>query len=148
MYELFTKRATKAMELANEEAQRFNHEYIDTEHLLLGLMSEDTGVAATILKKLDVTLRKIRVEVEKIHESGPNMATLSKLPLAPRAKRVIEGALEEARNRHQDKVDTEHLLLSLLRNRDGIAARVLINCGLPSERILQEVENALRQPES
>ena len=86
MYERFTDRARKVMQLANQEAQRFNHEYVGTEHVLLGLVKEGSGVAANVLKNLDVDLRKIRVEVEKIVQAGPDMVTMGKLPrrLGPR----------------------------------------------------------------
>ena len=84
MYERFTDRARKVMQLANQEAQRFNHEYIGTEHILLGLVKEGSGVAANVLKNLDVDLRKIRLEVEKIVQSGPDMVTMGKLPQTPR----------------------------------------------------------------
>ena len=90
MYERFTDRARKVMQLANQEAQRFNHEYIGTEHILLGLVKEGSGVAANVLKNLDIDLRKIRLEVEKIVQSGPDMVTMGKLPQTPRAKKVIE----------------------------------------------------------
>lgn len=80
MYERFTDRARKVMQLANQEAQRFNHEYIGTEHILLGLVKEGSGVAANVLKNLDIDLRKIRLEVEKIVQSGPDMVTMGKLP--------------------------------------------------------------------
>ena len=96
MYERFTDRARKVMQLANQEAQRFNHEYIGTEHILLGLVKEGTGVAANVLKNLDIDLRKIRLEVEKIVQAGPDMVTMGKLPQTPRAKKVIEYSIEEA----------------------------------------------------
>ena len=98
MYERFTDRARKVMQLANQEAQRFNHEYIGTEHVLLGLIKEGSGVAANVLKNLDIDLRKIRMEVEKLVQSGPDMVTMGKLPQTPRAKKVIEYSMEEARN--------------------------------------------------
>src|SRR5262249_47351410 len=123
MYERFTDRARKVMQLANQEAQRFNHEYIGTEHILLGLVKEGSGVAANVLKNLDVDLRKIRLEVEKIVQSGPDMVTMGKLPQTPRAKKVIEYAMEEARNLNHNYVGTEHLLLGLLREQEGVAAQ-------------------------
>src|ERR671913_481007 len=98
MFERFTDRARKVMALANQEAQRFNHEYIGTEHILLGLVKEGSGVGANVLKNLDVDLRKVRLEVEKLVKSGPDMVTMGKLPQTPRAKKVIEYAIEEARN--------------------------------------------------
>jgi ATP-dependent Clp protease ATP-binding subunit ClpC len=143
MYERFTDRARKVMQLANQEAQRFNHEYIGTEHILLGLVKEGSGVAANVLKNLDVDLRKIRLEVEKIVQSGPDMVTMGKLPQTPRAKKVIEYAIEEARNLNHNYVGTEHLLLGLLREQEGVAAQVLMNLGLKLEDVREEVLNLL-----
>ena len=145
MYERFTDRARKVMQLANQEAQRFNHEYIGTEHVLLGLVKEGSGVAANVLKNLDVDLRKIRLEVEKIVQSGPDMVTMGKLPQTPRAKKVIEYALEEAKNLNHNYVGTEHLLLGLLREQEGVAAQVLMNLGLKLEDVREEVLNLLGQ---
>ena len=143
MYERFTDRARKVMQLANQEAQRFNHEYIGTEHFLLGLVKEGSGVAANVLKNLDVDLRKIRMEVEKIVQTGPDMVTMGKLPQTPRAKKVIEYAMEEARNLNHNYVGTEHLLLGLLREQEGVAAQVLMNLGLKLEDVREEVLNLL-----
>jgi ATP-dependent Clp protease ATP-binding subunit ClpC len=143
MYERFTDRARKVMQLANQEAQRFNHEYIGTEHILLGLVKEGSGVAANVLKNLEVDLRKIRLEVEKIVQSGPDMVTMGKLPQTPRAKKVIEYAMEEARNLNHNYVGTEHLLLGLLREQEGVAAQVLMNLGLKLEDVREEVLNLL-----
>jgi len=143
MYERFTDRARKVMQLANQEAQRFNHEYIGTEHILLGLVKEGSGVAANVLKNLDIDLRKIRLEVEKIVQSGPEMVTMGKLPQTPRAKKVIEYSIEEARNLNHNYVGTEHLLLGLLREQEGVAAQVLMNLGLKLEDVREEVLNLL-----
>ncbi|MEM9940448.1 MAG: ATP-dependent Clp protease ATP-binding subunit [Planctomycetota bacterium] len=143
MYERFTDRARKVMQLANQEAQRFNHEYIGTEHMLLGLVKEGTGVAANVLKNLDVDLRKIRLEVEKLVQSGPEMITMGKLPQTPRAKKVIEYSMEEARNLNHNFVGTEHILLGLLREQEGVAAQVLMNLGLKLEEVREEVLNLL-----
>jgi len=143
MYERFTDRARKVMQLANQEAQRFNHEYIGTEHILLGLVKEGSGVAANVLKNLDVDLRKIRLEVEKIVQSGPDMVTMWKLPQTPRAKKVIEYSMEEARNLNHNYVGTEHILLGLLREQEGVAAQVLMNLGLKLEEVREEVLNLL-----
>jgi len=149
MYERFTDRARKVMQLANQEAQRFNHEYIGTEHILLGLVKEGSGVAANVLKNLDIDLRKIRLEVEKIVQSGPDMVTMGKLPQTPRAKKVIEYSIEEARNLNHNYVGTEHLLLGLLREQEGVAAQVLMNLGLKLEDVREEVLNLLgHNPES
>jgi ATP-dependent Clp protease ATP-binding subunit ClpC len=143
MYERFTDRARKVMQLANQEAQRFNHEYIGTEHILLGLIKEGSGVAANVLKNLDVDLRKIRLEVEKLVQSGPDMVTMGKLPQTPRAKKVIEYSMEEARNLNHNYVGTEHILLGLLREQEGVAAQVLMNLGLKLEEVRDEVLNLL-----
>ncbi len=143
MYERFTDRARKVMQLANQEAQRFNHEYIGTEHILLGLVKEGSGVAANVLKNLDVNLRSIRLEVEKLVQSGPEMVTMGKLPQTPRAKKVIEYAMEEARNLNHNYVGTEHILLGLLREHEGVAAQVLMNLGLKLEEVREEVLNLL-----
>jgi len=143
MFERFTDRARKVMALANQEAQRFNHEYIGTEHILLGLVKEGQGVAANVLHNLQVDLKKIRLEVEKIVKSGPSMVTMGKLPQTPRAKKVLEFAIEEARNLGHNYVGTEHLLLGLLREHDGVAAQVLMNLGLKLDEVRNEVLNIL-----
>jgi len=143
MFERFTDRARKVMALANQEAQRFNHEYIGTEHILLGLVKEGSGVGATVLKNLDVDIKKLRLEVEKLVKSGPDMVTMGKLPQTPRAKKVIEYAIEEARALNHNYVGTEHILLGLLRETEGIAAQVLMNLGLKLEDVRQEVLNLL-----
>ncbi|MHC4572870.1 MAG: ATP-dependent Clp protease ATP-binding subunit [Planctomycetota bacterium] len=143
MFERFTDRARKVMALANQEAQRFNHEYIGTEHILLGLVKEGSGVGATVLKNLDVDIKKLRLEVEKLVKSGPDMVTMGKLPQTPRAKKVIEYAIEEARSLNHNYVGTEHILLGLLRESEGIAAQVLMNLGLKLEDVRQEVLNLL-----
>src|SRR5712691_11869383 len=145
MYERFTDRARKVMQLANQEAQRFNHEYIGTEHILLGLVKEGSGVAANVLKNLEIDLRKIRLEVEKIVQHGPGgeQVVMGRLPHTPRAKKVIEYSIEEARNLNHNYVGTEHLLLGLLREQEGVAAQVLMNLGLKLEDVREEVMNLL-----
>ena len=143
MYERFTDRARKVMQLANQEAQHFNHEYIGTEHILLGLVKEGSGVAANVLKNLDGDLRKIRIEVEKLVQTGPEMVTMGKLPHTPRAKKVIEYSMEEARNLGHNYVGTEHILLGLLREQEGVAAQVLLNLELRLDEVREEVLNLL-----
>ena len=143
MFERFTDRARKVMALANQEAQRFNHDCIGTEHVLLGLVKEGSGVGAQVLKNLDVDIKKLRLEIEKLVKSGPDMVTMGKLPQTPRAKKVIEFAIEEARSLNHNYVGTEHILLGLLREADGIAAQVLMNLGLKLEDVRQEVLNLL-----
>src|SRR5437016_1026818 len=145
MFERFTDRARKVMALANQEAQRFNHEYIGTEHILLGLVKEGSGVGANVLKNLDVDLRKVRLEVEKLVKSGPDMVTMGKLPQTPRAKKVIEYAIEEARNLNHNYVGTEHLLLGLVREDEGLASQILLNLDVTVEAVRDEVLNLLGQ---
>jgi nanoRNase/pAp phosphatase (c-di-AMP/oligoRNAs hydrolase) len=141
MLERFTDRARKVMALANQEAQRFNHEYIGTEHVLLGLVKEGSGVAANALKSLGLDLRKVRQEVEKLCKSGPDYELRGNLPQTPRVKKAIEYAIEEARNLNHNYVGTEHLLLGLIREQEGVAARVLCNLGLD----LEDVQLATRK---
>ena len=138
MYERFTDRARKVMQLANEEAQRDRHEYIGTEHILLGLIREVRGVAANVLKNLETDLPKIRLEIEKIIMSGPDLVTMGKLPQTPRAKKVIEYAMEEAKNLNHNYVGTEHVLLGLIREEEGVASQVLMNLGLKLEVVAKK----------
>lgn len=147
MYERFTDRARKVLQLANQEAQRFNHEYVGTEHLLLGLIKEGGGVAANVLKGLDVDLRKIRLEVEKLVQSGPDFATMGKLPQTPRMKKAIEYAMSEARNLNHNYVGTEHILLGLLKEKDGVAAQVLMNLGVMIDDVRKALLELLGQQE-
>jgi ATP-dependent Clp protease ATP-binding subunit ClpA len=143
MYERFTDRARKVMKLANVEARRLNHEYIGTEHILLALLEEGTGVAAHTLRNLDLDLRKIRLEIEKVVQSGPDRVAMGKRPQTPRAKKAIEYSIEEARNLNHNYVGTEHLLLGLLREQEGLAAQILINLGLKLEDVRAEVGRLL-----
>ena len=145
MYERFTDRARKVMRLANQEAQRFNHEYIGTEHLLLGLIKEGSGVAANVLKNLEVDLRKIRLEVEKLLQGGPDLPPMRKRPQTPRAKKVIEYSIEESRSLGHKYVGTEHILLGLLREDMGVAAQVLMNLGLRLENVRAETLATLQR---
>jgi ATP-dependent Clp protease ATP-binding subunit ClpC len=139
MFDRFTDRARKVMGLARQEAQRFNHDYIGTEHILLGLVQEGSGVAASVLKNLDIDLRKIRQEVEKLVSNGTSMVTMGQLPFTPRAKKVLELSLEEASNLGHTYIGTEHLLLGLIRENEGIAAQVLRNLKVRLEDVRDEV---------
>ena len=143
MYERFTDHAHKVMALANQEAHRLNHEYIGTEHILLGLAMEGTGVAASVLKDLHTDLVKLRCEVDKLVKHGPGSGIVSKLPLTPHGKKVVEYAIAEARRFDHTYVGTEHLLLGLLREQDGMAAQILGNLGLTLDRVRQDVLNLL-----
>ena len=126
------------MELAVCEASRFNHEYLGTEHILLGLV-KGSGAATDILKNLDIGLRKIRLEVEKIISPSLDMVTTGELPLTPRAKRVIENALEESRILNRSLVGSEHILLGLLRDRENVAFQILTNLGVTIEDVRRQV---------
>lgn len=139
MYERFTDRSRKVMQLANQEAQRFNHEYVGTEHILLGLAKEGSGVAANVLKNLDIDLAKVRAEVEKIVQPGATMIPMGKLPQTPRTKQVLAYAIEEAKNLDHNYVGTEHLLLGLVREDQGIAAQVIKDFGVTADAIRAEL---------
>ena len=143
MFERFTDRARKVLALANQEAQRLNHEYIGTEHILLGMLKEGSGVGANVLRNRDVDLRRVRIEVEKLLKSGPEIVKIPKLAQTPRAKEVIRYSIEEARSLGHTYVGTEHLLLGLLRESDGLAGQVLINLDLDIAAVREEVLNLL-----
>ncbi len=143
MFERFTDRSRKVMALANQEAQRFHHEYIGPEHILLGLVKEGNGVGATVLKNVDVDIKRLRREVEKLVEAGPDTVSMGKLPQTPTAKMVINYAIEEARALNHNYVGTEHLLLGLTREEEGVAWQVLMNMGLKLEDLRAEVLNLL-----
>lgn len=143
MFDKFTDRARKVMALAREEARRYNHEYIGTEHILLGLVKEGSGVAANVLQNLDIELKKIRIEVEKIVQTGPDLVSVGQLPFTPKVKKVLEFAMEEAKNLGHNYIGTEHLLLGLLREHEGVAAQVLLNLGVKFEDVREEVINLL-----
>jgi ATP-dependent Clp protease ATP-binding subunit ClpC len=144
MFEKFTERARKVMSLARQEAQRLNSEFIGTEHILLGIIQEGGGVAAKVLKNLNVDLKRIRQEIEKlITPSTSPTVTLGQLPFSPRAKRVIELAGEAASSLGHDVIGTEHLLLGLLKENEGIAAQVLTNLGLKLDEVRDMVLEVL-----
>jgi ATP-dependent Clp protease ATP-binding subunit ClpC len=143
MFDRFTDRARKVMGLARQEAQRFNHDYIGTEHILLGLVQEESGVAASVLKNMEIDLKKVRMEVEKQVQAGTASKGSGQLPFTPRAKKVLELAMEEASNLGHNYIGTEHLLLGLLKEQDGMAARVLINLGLRLEEVREQVLDLL-----
>ncbi len=139
MFDRFTDRAKKVMSFARQEAQKFNHEYIGTEHILLGLIQEGSGVAANVLKNMNIDLEKIRHEVEKIVKTGPSMVTMGQLPFTPRAKKVLELSMEEASQLSHNYIGTEHLLLGLIKENEGIAAQVLMNLNVKLEDVREEV---------
>jgi ATP-dependent Clp protease ATP-binding subunit ClpC len=143
-FDKFTERARKVLSLAQEEAQRFNHNYIGTEHLLLGLVRENDGVAAKVLSNLGVELNKVRSAVEFIIGRGERIV-LGDIGLTPRAKKVIELAVDEARRLGHHYIGTEHLLLGLVREGEGIAAGVLESLGVNLEKVRSEVSLLLNQ---
>ncbi len=142
-FERFTERARKVIGLAKEEAKRLNHDYVGSEHLLLGLIREGEGVAAAVLQNLGVDLKTIRMEVEKLVRSGPDTVVLGEVPFTPKFKRCIEFAVEEANALGHNYIGTEHLLLGLIKEAEGIAGRVLMNLGLELNKIRQEVMDIL-----
>jgi ATP-dependent Clp protease ATP-binding subunit ClpC len=129
--------------IAQEEAKRLNHDYVGTEHLLLGLIALGEGVAAQVLANLGVDLRRVRSEIEKIVGTGDNVMLLGEIPFTPRAKKVLELAVEEAQNMGHNYVGTEHLLLGLIREEEGVAARVLENLGVRLDVVREEVISLL-----
>ena len=139
MWQRFTERARKVVFYAQEEAQKFGEGYVSTEHLLLGLVREPDSVAARVLERTGVSLDRVRVEVEKQLPRGDARAERGHLLLTPRAKRVIDLARDEARNLNNDHIGTEHLLLGLIREGDGLAGRVLAKLGVELERARREV---------
>ncbi|MCD8352613.1 MAG: ATP-dependent Clp protease ATP-binding subunit [Planctomycetaceae bacterium] len=144
MLEKFTDRARKVINLARQEAERLGHEFIGTEHILLGLVKEGSGVAANVLENLGVDLEKIRLEVEKyVSSPGETISASSSLPFTPKAKKVLELAMEEARNLEHNYIGTEHLLLGVLREQDGMAAQVLLNLGVKLEDVRAELMELL-----
>src|ERR671927_1875583 len=146
-FDKFTERARKVLVLAQEEAQRFNHNYIGTEHLLLGLVREGEGIAAKVLGNLGVELNKVRSAVEFIIGRGDRMV-IGDISLTPRAKKVIELAVEEARRLNHNYIGTEHLLLGLVREGEGIAAGVLESLGVNLDKVRAQVMQVVSQSPS
>ena len=134
MFERFTEKAIKVIMVAQEEARRLGHNFVGTEQILLGLIGEATGVAAKVLKSMGVTLKDARVEVEKVIGRGSGFVAVE-IPFTPRAKRVLELSLEEARQLGHNYIGTEHLLLGLIREGEGVAARVLENLGVDLTKV-------------
>jgi len=143
MFNRFTERARKVIILAKEEARRFNHDYIGTEHILLGLIREGEGVAAAVLQKMGVSLENIRLEIEKLVQPGPTTQIIGDIPFTPRAKKALELAAEEARSLGHNYIGTEHLLLGLIREGEGVASQVLLNLGLDLNSVRNEVMELL-----
>jgi len=138
MFERFTDRARRAVALAQEEAKRLDHNYIGNEHILLGLIREGDGVAAKALESLGISLDAVRQEVEEIIGRGQQTPS-EHIPFTPRAKKVLELSLRESKQLGHNYIGTEHILLGLLREGDGVAAQVLVKLGADQNRVRQQV---------
>jgi len=143
MLNRFTQRAQKAILLAQREAKRLNHDYLGTEHILLGLIALGEGVAAQVLQDLGIDLKKVRREVEKMVRTGDNILLVGEVPFTPRAKKVLELAIQEAQDMGHNYVGTEHLLLGLIREEEGVAAKVLEGLGASLELVRGQIINLL-----
>ncbi len=143
MLNRFTQRAQKAILLAQQEAKRLNHDYLGTEHILLGLVALGEGVAAQVLQDLGIDLKKVRREVEKMVGTGDNILLVGEVPFTPRAKKVLELAIQEAQDMGHNYVGTEHLLLGLIREEEGVAAKVLESLGAGLELVRGQIVNLL-----
>ncbi|MCK4463049.1 MAG: ATP-dependent Clp protease ATP-binding subunit [Candidatus Omnitrophica bacterium] len=143
MFSRFTERARKVILLAKEEAKRFNHDYIGTEHILLGLVREGEGVAAAVLASMRSSPDKIRLEIEKFVQPGPSTVISGDIPFTPKAKKVIELSMDEARNLGHNYIGTEHLLLGLIKEGEGVASQVLISLGLDLDKVRMEIMSLL-----
>src|SRR6059036_1400951 len=145
MFERFTERARQVVVLAQEEARILKHNYIGTEHILLGLLREEEGLAARVLESLDITVERVRAQVVRIVGSGEEV-TAGQIPFTPRAKKVLELALREALSLGHNYIGTEHILLGLVRENEGVAARILLDFDADSEKIRNEVIRMLSGP--
>jgi ATP-dependent Clp protease ATP-binding subunit ClpC len=144
VFEKFTDRARRVVVLAQEEARRLNHNYIGTEHLLLGLIREGEGVAARALSNLEISLEVVRQQLEEILGRGMQ-APSGSIPFTPRAKKVLELSLRESKQLHHEYIGTEHLLLGLIREGEGVAAQVLNRLDAGEDRVRQEVVQLLAE---
>ncbi|MGH2844115.1 MAG: Clp protease N-terminal domain-containing protein, partial [Solirubrobacteraceae bacterium] len=145
MFERFTERARQVVVLAQEEARTLKHNYIGTEHILLGLLREEEGLAARVLESLEITVDRVRAQVVRIVGSGEEV-TSGQIPFTPRAKKVLELALREALSLGHNYIGTEHILLGLVRENEGVAARILLDFDADSEKIRNEVIRMLSGP--
>src|SRR5829696_1095856 len=138
MFERFTERARQVVVLAQEEARTLKHNYIGTEHILLGLLREEEGLAARVLESLDITVERVRAQVVRIVGSGEEV-TSGQIPFTPRAKKVLELALREALSLGHNYIGTEHILLGLVRENEGVAARILLDFDADADKIRNEI---------
>jgi ATP-dependent Clp protease ATP-binding subunit ClpC len=142
VFERFTERARHVVVFAQEEARAFKHDYIGTEHILLGLLREEEGVAARVLGSLEITAEGVRAQIEQIVGLGEEAAA-GQIPFTPRAKKVLELALREALSIGHNYIGTEHILLGLVRENDGVAARIMLDLGADAQRVREQVINVL-----
>src|SRR5437764_11503972 len=145
MFERFTERARQVIVLAQDETRTLKHNYIGTEHILLGLLREEEGLAARVLDTLDITVEEVRAQVARIVGQGDEV-TSGQIPFTPRAKKVLELALREALSLGHNYIGTEHILLGLVRANEGVAARILLDFDADSEKIRNEVIRMLSGP--
>jgi hypothetical protein len=145
VFERFTDRARQVVVLAQDEARALKHNYIGTEHILLGLLREEEGLAARILESLDITVEEVRAQVARIVGQGDEVTT-GQIPFTPRAKKVLELALREALSLGHNYIDTEHILLGLVRENEGVAARILLDFAADAEKIRNEIIRMLSGP--
>ena len=138
MFERFTERARQVVVLAQDEARALKHNYIGTEHILLGLLREEEGLAARVLESLDVTVEEVRAQVARMIGQGDEVTT-GQIPFTPRAKKVLDLALREARSLGHNHIGTEHMLLGLVRENEGVAARILLDFDADAEKIRNEI---------
>lgn len=146
MYEKFTDRAKKVLQLASHETHRLNHEYVATEHILVGLIREGAGVGSTVLHDLGVTTKEARRQLEVLSPPGPARVSMGRMSQTPRAKKVIEFAIEEARNLKHNYVGTEHLLLGLLKEQGGTAATILRLNGIDMQTVKNRILELILPP--
>src|SRR5438067_2205671 len=142
MFERFTERARMVVVLGQDQARHHKHNYIGTEHLLLGLLREEEGLAARVLESLDITVEEVRAQVARIIGEGDEVTT-GQIPFTPRAKKVLELALRESVSLGHNHIGTEHVLLGIVRENDGVAARILLDFGADAEKVRNEVLRTL-----
>lgn len=148
MAKRFTENAQKIILIAQEEAKRLNHDYVGTEHILLGLSALEGTVSNKILSGLGVTFRKVRQEIEKMVGIGDTIMLLGEIPFTPRAKKVLELSVEESQMLGSDHIGTEHILLGLIREEEGMAGKILANLGLNLDSVRDTVLNFIGDADS
>jgi ATP-dependent Clp protease ATP-binding subunit ClpC len=146
VFERFTERARQVVVLAQDEARALKHNYIGTEHILLGLLREEEGLAARVLESLDVTVEEVRAQVARIIGPGDEPIVSGQIPFTPRAKKVLELSLREALSLKHNYIGTEHILLGLVRENEGVAARILLDFDADAEKIRNEIMRVLSGP--